>query len=114
MILWSLAGLPLGIHNILSNQHVALQVQAQLLTGLSLITWAQTMYYGHVSRRCFPGLNNVYRKDLTTLSPCTEMADEEVRVLVGRSRHGVCSYGMCIRFRVQGEQLTFDAAGFRI
>lgn len=49
MILWALAGLPLGIHNILSDQHVALIVQAQILTGLSLITWAQTMYYGKVS-----------------------------------------------------------------
>ncbi|KAG7532115.1 hypothetical protein FFLO_03857 [Filobasidium floriforme] len=46
MILWALAGLPLGIHNILSEQHIALVVQAQILTGLSLITWAQTMYYG--------------------------------------------------------------------
>jgi hypothetical protein len=49
MILWALAGLPLGIHNILSDQHVALVVQAQILTGLSLIIWAQTMYYGKVS-----------------------------------------------------------------
>lgn len=49
MMLWSIAGLPLGIHNILSNQHIALQVQAQILTGLSLATWAQTRYYGHVS-----------------------------------------------------------------
>jgi hypothetical protein len=49
MILWALAGLPLGIHNILSEQHVALVVQAQILTGLSLITWAQTVYYGKVS-----------------------------------------------------------------
>lgn len=50
MILWSIAGLPLAIHNILSEQHVALQIQAEILTGLSLITWAQTMYYGKVCR----------------------------------------------------------------
>jgi hypothetical protein len=54
MILWALAGLPLGIHNILSDQHVALIVQAQILTGLSLITWAQTMYYGKVSPVSIP------------------------------------------------------------
>jgi uncharacterized YccA/Bax inhibitor family protein len=47
MLLWASAGLPLGIHNILSNQNVALQVQAQILTSLSLVTWAQVMYYGH-------------------------------------------------------------------
>lgn len=46
MILWSIAGLPLAIHNILSGQHIALQIQAEVLTGLSLVTWAQTMYYG--------------------------------------------------------------------
>ena len=50
MILWSVAGLPLAIHNILSGQHIALQIQAEVLTGLSLITWAQTMYYGKVRR----------------------------------------------------------------
>lgn len=46
MILWAAAGLPLGIHNILSRQHIALQIQAQILTALSLATWSQTVYYG--------------------------------------------------------------------
>ena len=48
MILWSCAGLPLAIHNILSGQHIALQIQAEVLTGLSLTTWGQCMYYGKV------------------------------------------------------------------
>ncbi|PWN37091.1 uncharacterized protein FA14DRAFT_159295 [Meira miltonrushii] len=47
MIAWSLAGLPLGIHNILSKQPIALQVQAEILTSLSLLTWAQVMFYDH-------------------------------------------------------------------
>lgn len=47
MIAWSLAGLPLGIHNILSEQPIALQVQAEILTSLSLLTWAQVMFYDH-------------------------------------------------------------------
>ncbi|SPO41443.1 related to Integral membrane protein [Pseudozyma flocculosa] len=54
MLLWALAGLPLGIYNILSHQHVALQVQAQILTGLSLTTWSQVMHYSHgwSAKRC--------------------------------------------------------------
>lgn len=47
MIAWSLAGLPLGIHNILSQQPIALQVQAEILTCLSLLTWSQVMFYDH-------------------------------------------------------------------
>lgn len=45
MLAWALAGLPLGIHNILGRQPIALQVQAEVLTALSLLTWAQVMYY---------------------------------------------------------------------
>lgn len=47
MLLWSAAGLPLALHNILGHQPVALQVQAEILTLLSLITWAQVLYYTH-------------------------------------------------------------------
>jgi hypothetical protein len=48
MLLWASAGVPLGIYNVLSHKSVALQVQAQILTALSLITWAQCAHYGHV------------------------------------------------------------------
>ena len=51
MLLWASAGLPLGIYNILSHKTIALQIQPQILTSLSLITWAQCMYYGHVGVR---------------------------------------------------------------
>ena len=49
MFLWALAGVPLGVYNISHNLHPALQVQAQILTALSLVTWAQCMYYNAVS-----------------------------------------------------------------
>ena len=46
MLLWASAGVPLGVYNIVKEFNVALQVQAQILTTLSLITWAQCYYYG--------------------------------------------------------------------
>lgn len=52
MVAWALAGLPLGIHNILSHQPIALQVQAQILTALSLATLLQVMYYDHKWSLC--------------------------------------------------------------
>ena len=47
MLLWAWAGVPLGVYNIVSNFNVALQVQPQLLTFLSLVTWSQCKYYGN-------------------------------------------------------------------
>ena len=46
MLLWASAGVPLGVYNITENFNVALQVQAQILTFLSLLTWSQCYYYG--------------------------------------------------------------------
>ncbi len=46
MVLWALAGLPLGVYNIVGDFNIALQVQPQILSSLSLITWAQCKYYG--------------------------------------------------------------------
>lgn len=45
MLLWASAGIPLGIYNIVRSFPVALQIQPQILTLLSLVTWAQTQYY---------------------------------------------------------------------
>ncbi|KKA30731.1 hypothetical protein TD95_003499 [Thielaviopsis punctulata] len=45
MMLWAWAGVPLGVYNIVSGLNVALQVQPQLLTFLSLVTWIQCFYY---------------------------------------------------------------------
>ncbi|PLN76225.1 PQ loop repeat protein [Aspergillus taichungensis] len=46
MLLWAVAGNPLGVYNIVENLNVALRVQPQILTFLSLVTWAQCFYYG--------------------------------------------------------------------
>lgn len=47
MLFWAWAGIPLGVYNIVSGFSVALQVQPQILTALSLVTWAQCYYYEH-------------------------------------------------------------------
>lgn len=46
MLLWASAGVPLGVYNIVLEFNLALRIQAQSLTVLSLITWAQCAYYG--------------------------------------------------------------------
>ncbi|KAF2486455.1 PQ loop repeat-domain-containing protein [Neohortaea acidophila] len=45
MLCWACAGIPLGVYNIVQRFNVALQLQPQILTTLSLITWAQCQYY---------------------------------------------------------------------
>jgi uncharacterized protein with PQ loop repeat len=47
MLLWACAGVPLGVYNIVENFNVALRIQPQILTFLSLLTWAQCKYYGN-------------------------------------------------------------------
>lgn len=47
MLLWACAGIPLGIYNIVENFNVALKIQPQILTALSLLTWVQCKYYGN-------------------------------------------------------------------
>jgi PQ loop repeat len=47
MLLWAGAGVPLGVYNIVENFNIALQIQPQILTSLSLVTWAQCKYYSH-------------------------------------------------------------------
>ncbi|KAJ5826169.1 hypothetical protein N7474_003307 [Penicillium riverlandense] len=46
MLLWAAAGVPLGVYNIVEEFNVALRVQPQILTTLSLVTWGQCLYYG--------------------------------------------------------------------
>ncbi|KAL3418540.1 hypothetical protein PVAG01_10256 [Phlyctema vagabunda] len=45
MLLWACAGVPLGAYNIVSDFNIALQIQPQILTILSLITWIQCYHY---------------------------------------------------------------------
>jgi hypothetical protein len=49
MLLWACAGVPLGTYNITGHFNIALQVQPQILTVLSLITWIQCYYYDDVN-----------------------------------------------------------------
>ncbi|KAI9809451.1 MAG: hypothetical protein M1827_006831 [Pycnora praestabilis] len=44
-MLWACAGVPLGVYNIVENFNVALRIQPQILTFLSLTTWIQCYYY---------------------------------------------------------------------
>jgi hypothetical protein len=48
MMLWAWAGVPLGVYNIVEDFNVALRVQPQILTFLSLVTWIQCYYYERV------------------------------------------------------------------
>lgn len=48
MLLWAVAGVPLGVYNIVEEFNIALRIQPQILTTLSLLTWAQCLYYGKV------------------------------------------------------------------
>jgi len=54
MLLWASAGCPLAVYNIVHKFNIALIVQPQILTGLSLITWSQCCVYGEVSLRRQP------------------------------------------------------------
>jgi hypothetical protein len=46
-MLWAWAGVPLGVYTIIEQFNVALQIQPQMLTFLSLVTWIQCYYYEH-------------------------------------------------------------------
>ncbi|KAF2027234.1 hypothetical protein EK21DRAFT_72400 [Setomelanomma holmii] len=45
MMLWAWAGVPLGVYNIAEDFNIALRIQPQILTCLSLVTWIQCYYY---------------------------------------------------------------------
>ncbi|KAI4942002.1 hypothetical protein J4E91_010389 [Alternaria rosae] len=45
MMLWAWAGVPLGVYNIAEDYNIALRIQPQILTVLSLVTWIQCYYY---------------------------------------------------------------------
>jgi len=52
MMLWACAGVPLGVYNIVSDFNMALRIQPQILTALSLVTWVQCYYYQRVRFDC--------------------------------------------------------------
>ncbi|KAH0309561.1 PQ loop repeat protein, partial [Aureobasidium melanogenum] len=45
MMFWAWAGVPLGVYNITSSFNIALRIQPQILSFLSLLTWIQVYYY---------------------------------------------------------------------
>ncbi|KAI4605056.1 hypothetical protein J4E80_010739 [Alternaria sp. BMP 0032] len=45
MMLWAWAGVPLSVYNIAEDYNIALRIQPQILTVLSLVTWIQCYYY---------------------------------------------------------------------
>ncbi|KAF2211215.1 hypothetical protein CERZMDRAFT_43645 [Cercospora zeae-maydis SCOH1-5] len=47
MMLWAWAGVPLGVYNVARNPSIPLQIQPQILSLLSLLTWIQCYYYEH-------------------------------------------------------------------
>ena len=49
MMLWAWAGVPLGVYNIAEDFNIALRIQPQILTTLSLVTWIQCYYYEKVT-----------------------------------------------------------------
>lgn len=53
MMLWAWAGVPLGVYNIVKEFNIALRIQPQILTLLSLATWIQCYYYERVSSLSF-------------------------------------------------------------
>ncbi|KAI9843281.1 MAG: hypothetical protein M1837_006496 [Sclerophora amabilis] len=83
MMLWAIAGLPLGVYNIVENFSIALWIQPQILTTLSLVTWAQCQYYGkHWSiTRC------ILFTSCIAVAVAGTQAALIVALRVGRTRH---------------------------
>ncbi len=53
MLLWACAGVPLGVYNISKGFNIALRIQPQILSFLSLVTWSQCVYYEKVRALLF-------------------------------------------------------------
>lgn len=60
MMLWAWAGVPLGVYNIAEEFNIALRIQPQVLTLLSLVTWIQCYYYERVNLNALDGPNIRY------------------------------------------------------
>src|SRR5215469_1683883 len=85
MMLWAWAGVPLGVYNIVEEFNVALRIQPQILTCLSLITWIQCFYYENVC------VGRLLKERL--LIVCIEMVSNPLidRCMPYRSCYGRCS-----------------------
>jgi hypothetical protein len=74
MLLWACAGVPLGAYNITGHFNVALQVQPQILTVLSLITWIQCYYYDDVSVNIFLSTHELRVRQKWSVGRCCVVA----------------------------------------
>ncbi|KAK1453081.1 hypothetical protein CMEL01_04740 [Colletotrichum melonis] len=75
MMLWAWAGVPLGVYNIVEDFNIALQIQPQILTFLSLATWIQCFYYQRKSS---------ILRSLAVVAPiATVMAGIQVALVIG-------------------------------
>ncbi|RYO78714.1 hypothetical protein DL764_010096 [Monosporascus ibericus] len=93
MALWAWAGVPLGVYNIVSDFSVALRIQPQILTVLSLATWIQCYYYQQV-RFYFPPFTpntadisfkswTVTRSFVTVIPVAALMAGSQATLIIG-------------------------------
>lgn len=73
MLLWASAGVPLGVYNTTVKFNIALRIQAQILTFLSLLTWSQCYYYGKKW--------SIFRCASTLVGMCILMGGVEARLI---------------------------------
>ena len=90
MMLWAWAGVPLGAYNIVSELSIALRIQPQILTLLSLVTWIQCYYYERVSQssshrtKLIPLQKWTVARSLATVVPIVAvMAGVQAALIVG-------------------------------
>jgi hypothetical protein len=93
MMLWAWAGVPLGVYNIVSDFNIALRIQPQILTVLSLVTWIQCYYYQRVrfyTQPFPPNAANIFLKSwsishsfVTVIPVASLMAGTQAALIVG-------------------------------
>jgi hypothetical protein len=72
MMLWAWAGVPLGVYNIAEEFNIALRIQPQILTLLSLVTWIQCFYYEKVW--FFPKLVSISGTEVFRIGPSSALS----------------------------------------
>ncbi|KAK4448634.1 PQ loop repeat protein [Podospora aff. communis PSN243] len=91
MMLWAWAGVPLGVYNIVSEFNIALRIQPQILTALSLITWIQCYYYQKVfspfSHPTKPKSTLILTPILLLMTAIQTSFIISLRILVSRGTH---------------------------
>lgn len=110
MMLWAWAGVPLGVYNIVEDFNVALQIQPQLLTFLSLLTWIQCYYYNEV-------FNPVCQPTALTLNlemDCFPCSARSVPYRHGHGRHRGCTRCFSPHCQVETCRMAVDSNGHSV